>query len=998
MPYGVYKISRTLSRRIVGVMLFGFIASMVITPISVLSDPSFSPQSDSPCATNGGSTLTALEPGTLLEREIIGNQAHCYKFDLRTGDYIHIVAEQKGSDIILTIFAPDGSKRLHIDRPNGSRGAEGLSFIANLTGTFYMKVSGYSESATRGTYQIKIDALRKAIPQDESRMLAERLTTEGEEYRFEGTVESLPKAVEKFKGALNLWRAFNDTYEQAVALYGLGWTYSLMGENQLAINHFNQSMTLMREVNNPYGMAAAQTGLAWEYLYFGETGKALLNFLQTLDVKRSLNDKRGEAISLYGIGWCYSLQDVPEKALNYFFQSLQLRQDINDTRGEALTHTGIGNAYARQGKRREALNSLNNALQYFRSLKGKKDFSGEANVLSSLGWNYLALKEYQSALNRFAEALEFRRKGGDRLGEATTLFGIAKVEREQGDLLDAHRQMELSLELIEAMLSKGTNNQLRLSYFASVQEYYEFSIDLLMQLHRIYPTKGYEAAALSVSERARARSLIDLLAESNVDIKQGVSQDLIEHERHLRQQLSDLAYHTHSLGSVSRSTEKSEALSPEIERLSLQHEEVLSQIREASPLYAVTAQLQKYTVSELQKEIAEDTLVLEYTLGEDRSYLFSVSAKEIMAFELPPRVKLEEEVRKVYKLLTARIQEPQEVKNNKEQLNAEYAEAVWNLSQTLLGQVKSLSKVKRLVVASQGILQLIPFAVLPTPIAISANHKLTDAKNAQVLSKLPPLVVTHEVVTIPSISTLALLHKVLAGRKTASKILAIFADPVFNKEDERVRHNQASPRMTPGGTPADEMTLERLSATRWEAEQIKLLVGESDSLLALDFAANRHLAMSDEISRYRILHFATHALINDEYPQLSEIALSAVNEQGEKQDGALRAYDLFNRKLSADLVVLSGCKTGLGKDIRGEGVMNLTRMFMCAGVPRVIVTLWAVDDKAAADLMVKFYKKMLVKKISPSTALRETQAEMWREGKWKSPFYWGAFQLQGDWN
>lgn len=993
MPHIQAKPNRIPKRWVCAFALIILLGAGTSNPVGASVISQGSQQSGLPCVGNEGAPIHTLEPGTFVEKEITVRDSHCYKFDLVKGDYIHIVAEQKGSDVKLAVFAADGNNLLQIDRPNGSFGPEGLSFIAPASGIFYLNVSGYSESATRGRYQISINAPRKAIPQDESRMLAERLVTEGEELRDKKTAGSLAQAIEKFNRALELWRAFNDRYEQAVALYGMGWTYSVMGENQLAINSFNQSLSLMRELDSTYGSASAQTGLAWEYLYFGETEKALKNFLQTLEVKRTLKDKKGEAISLHGIGWCYALKDDPDKALNYFFQSLRLRQEIRDNSGEALTRVGIGNAYALQGKRLEALDSLTNALQFFRVPGRKKDPAGEANVLSSMGWNHLALKEYEIARQRFDEALVLRRQAGDKLGEATTLFGIAKTKREQGDMLGARTDMDLSLELIENMRAKGSNNQLRLSYFAAVQDYYEFYIDLLMQLHRLYPTKSYAASALEVSERARARTLIDLILESNVDLKQGVARDLIDREKGLRQRLSELVYRQRFIGNGA--THIAEVLANEIASLTTQLDEVLSQIREASPIYSAITQSHHYRAGELQQEIDEDSLVLEYALGDERSYLFAVSRKEIAAFELPPRAKIEAAASGLYRLLVARPKDSSEGKLHRGAID--YDQALIELSQMLLGKLKPLAAVKRIIIASQGILQYLPFAMLPISRPEKGIASSDSVKRTRHSGILQPLILTHEVVAIPSISTVALMRQVLANRQSAPKALAIFADPVFDKNDDRVNGTKETNPLAITAAHQGQISLERLSSTRWEAEQLRSFVGEGDSLLALDFAANRHLVMSDEIRKYRILHFATHALINDEYPQLSEIALSAVDEQGRPVDAALRACDLFNTKLWADLVVLSGCKTGLGKYIRGEGVMNLTRMFMCAGVPSVVVSLWAVEDKAVADLMVNFYRKMFQKKLSPSAALRETQAEMWREGKWKSPYIWGAFTLQGEW-
>ena len=125
--------------------------------------------------------------------------------------------------------------------------------------------------------------------------------------------------------------------------------------------------------------------------------------------------------------------------------------------------------------------------------------------------------------------------------------------------------------------------------------------------------------------------------------------------------------------------------------------------------------------------------------------------------------------------------------------------------------------------------------------------------------------------------------------------------------------------------------------------------------------------------------------------------LSLVDEQGQPQDGFLRARDIYNLNLQADLVVLSACQTGLGKVVKGEGVVGFTRGFMYAGSPRVVVSLWNVNDQATAELMASFYTNMLKRKLRPAVALREAQLNLWRTRKWSQPFFWEAFQLQGEW-
>lgn len=165
----------------------------------------------------------------------------------------------------------------------------------------------------------------------------------------------------------------------------------------------------------------------------------------------------------------------------------------------------------------------------------------------------------------------------------------------------------------------------------------------------------------------------------------------------------------------------------------------------------------------------------------------------------------------------------------------------------------------------------------------------------------------------------------------------------------------------------------------------------------LDFAANRISATAPELSNYRIVHFATHGFIDDRHPELDAIVLSLFDERGKPQDGFLRVRDVYNLNLPAELVVLSGCRTGLGKEIRGEGIVGLTRGFMYAGAKRVAVSLWDVDDEATADLMAMFYRGMLgERKLSAAAALRQAQIAILKGGAWSNPYYWSAFTLQGE--
>ncbi len=174
-------------------------------------------------------------------------------------------------------------------------------------------------------------------------------------------------------------------------------------------------------------------------------------------------------------------------------------------------------------------------------------------------------------------------------------------------------------------------------------------------------------------------------------------------------------------------------------------------------------------------------------------------------------------------------------------------------------------------------------------------------------------------------------------------------------------------------------------------------VPAGEALEALDFKASRQTAMSPELAQYRIVHFATHGVLDSVHPELSGLVLSMVDEHGQRQNGYLDLDDIFNLNLPADLVVLSACETGLGKEIHGEGLVGLTRGFMYAGAARVVASLWEVDDIAASELMGRFYQAMEKQGMRPAAALRQAQLQMWKQKQWSSPYYWGAFQMHGEW-
>jgi len=381
--------------------------------------------------------------------------------------------------------------------------------------------------------------------------------------------------------------------------------------------------------------------------------------------------------------------------------------------------------------------------------------------------------------------------------------------------------------------------------------------------------------------------------------------------------------------------------------------------------------------------------LLEYALGEQKSFVWAVTPDSVKSFELPGRAQIEQEAKRFYQLLTQRglSVSNETLAQRNQRLNhaeLEYPAVATNLSRMLLAPLVGELKQKRLVIVAEGVLQYVPFSALPSP---GAER---------------PLIVDHEIVTLPSASVLAALREEFANRKPASKAVAVLADPVFSASDSRLTGKAAGVSAVAfdverSAAEAGLDGLVRLRFSRQEADEIARLAGDKRNLKALDFSANRAMATDAKLSDYRIVHFATHSLINNQHPDLSGIVLSLVDEQGRPQNGFLRLYDLYNLKLNADLVVLSACQTALGKEIKGEGLVGLTRGFMYAGAPRVVASFWRIDDRATADIMRRFYEAMLKDGLPSAAALRAAQVSMLNDKRWQSPHFWAAFTLQGEW-
>lgn len=799
------------------------------------------------------------------------------------------------------------------------------------------------------------------------------------------------QAMELCSKALEMKREIQDFGGQATTLSNTGNIYGNLGDYQKALDFYRQALALHHSMNEDQGAAIVINNIGWAYAQLGEYEKAIEYYTEVMESFRKRDNQNGLAKLYSNIGVSYAKLDNYAKALEFHLQALALRPVENDRDGRAISLNNIASCYDHLGDKQKALDYYTQAVALHRSVQNDRQL---ATTLKNAGVFQRDQGQIAKALEYLNEARTLSARVNDPSTEASILSEIAKIDVSRGDLLSARKLIEQAIAQTESIRINLKSQQLRASYLASVRQYYEFEIEVLMRLHQQRPNEGFAAAAIEVSEKSRARSLLELLREARAEIEQGVDPSLIEREGHLRRLIAEAAERQTRLLSGKYTEEQALAASKEIDALTTEYDQVQSRIRQSSPRYASLVEPAPLSVAEIQKRVLDqDTLLLEYALGEQKSFVWVVAHDSVKSFELPGRAIIEQGAKRFYQLLTERgVAMPNETlaqrKQRLDHVDIDYPQAAVSLSRMLLGPVAAELGQKRLLIVAEGVLQYVPFAALPAS---------GDAER--------PLIVDHEIVNLPSASVLAVLREEFGNRKPASKSVAVIADPVFTANDPRLATAvktaaTGSPFVDAQRSAAESGVndLVRLRFSRQEADEIARLAGQTRNLKAVDFAANRATATDARLGDYQIVHFATHGLINNQHPDLSGVVLSLVDEQGRAQNGFLRLYDIYNLKLNADLVVLSACQTALGKEIKGEGLVGLTRGFMYAGSPRVVATLWRIDDRATADMMRRFYESMLKDGLRPAAALRAAQLSMLRDRRWHSPHFWAPFTIQGEWH
>lgn len=997
-----------------------------------------------------------LEADQPVERQITGGEKHPYLRRLEAGQYLRIAAEQRGTDVVLRLLGPDGARITEVDSPTGGHGFERISEVAAAAGDYRIEVEGLV-GARPGEYEIRIEAPRAATDRDRRLVEAERVFVEGDRLRRDKKPE---EALARYRQALEVWEAEGGPGDQARAFYRIGWMFQardrwgeaegffdraieasrqakdqaveavalnrrgavrlLLGKYEEARVSHEQALEAFRATGNRNGEKDALNNLGNAHLWAGRIQAAVEAYEAALAQAREIDDRPAECTILGNLGEVYLSQGkLPEardafegaldiarelgddgkasialthlgdvenregrfpQAQEVLGRALELERQLQDRHGEAITLNLLGTVLLKSGDLERAREQYDQALAIFRELG---EVQSEATVLVNLGRLEENRKDFEEASVRYGESREIFERLGDRQGLAMARFGGARAMARRGDLEGARDLLEASLDAVESLRQETQSLSMRTSYLASKQHYWDLYIDVLMGLHERNPSGSFAALALQATERRRFRSLLDALAETRADVRRGIDPALLDEERSLRQRLDRVERKRLEILEGGGDRERTEALERESRELLRQGDLVRARIREKSPRFAALLQPETVSLEQIQTRLlGPNDLLLVYSLGEERSFVWAVSQGSFAVRSLESRERIEGSAERFHELLTRPSRRAKSLRD----------EAAADLAELVLAPVADrTAHFTRLLIVADGALQKVPFAALP----------LSAEKGKRLVLE------RHEIVLLPSASVLATLRREAEGKplRIGDPWVAVLADPVFRADDPRLGGRKAPEEvgaaMRQSGLRASIRDLglsglDRLPHTRREAEAIEKWVKREDRFIALDFEADGRLVTSGRLRDFRVLHFATHSIINDRQPELSGLVLSLVGPDGRPREGFLRLHEIYNLDLKADLVVLSACQTGTGREIPGEGLAGIVRGFMYAGVPGVIVSLWDVDDAATAELMSRFYEYLFEHGQLPSVALRRAQLDLARTPEWSDPELWAGFVFIGD--
>jgi CHAT domain-containing protein/Tfp pilus assembly protein PilF len=865
--------------------------------------------------------------------------------------------------------------------------------------------------ARNGAIEEELDGLGELLRDVEAQGDGERaarvLTRMGDVYL---ETQEYERALDLFMRSRDLASAVGDSRTVLLAAARVGIVDKQQGRYREGLRSYEEALAIAREIGDRQSEGRMLGLVADLQAELADYREAIAAFSDSVVIAREAGDRGSEAQQLASLGSVYTALGDYDKALDHIGTALRLAREVND-RGleqEFLMNQGV--VYEKQGKLRKALEAYSESA---RVASGQGDRQSEAtrlgyaaNVHARLGNSAEALRHYQRGLaiateigtvpveaeisndagalllklGDLSRSLELHERARS-VGEATRNLpviwraeaGLGAAFERRGETEAALAHYRRAVESIEAVRGTIDVADQKASFFQDKVEPYRRVVNLLVRLDETEPGKGHAIEAFQYSERARARAFLDLMTEARMKVEAGIAPELLARQRELGQRMSDIQSQLIDAHTRRASASELAGLEEELERADDDYSTLGREFRRRYPRYAEIQYPEPMRLPEVQETLGEGSLLLEYLVGESGSFLFAIRKRDYKVARLPAAPQLRDDVRR----LREAVSRPERA------ALASYVSAARRLYDELMLPAKALTEgALEILVVPDDVLHYLPFELL---------LKSTGAALRPDPRGLPYLVRDHRIGYLPAAGLLPAIS--VEGREAPAKDLLALGDPSYDRSAPPA-DDSIEPAARGAFDGAEPWKLRRLAHSREEVTRIAELYpeGRTDLLLGED-ATEANLTANGRLSRYRIVHLAAHGLLNESRPQFSGVVVSLPSGPS-PEDGLLQAYEIFNLELNAELVVLSACETGLGKEIHGEGIVGLTRAFLYAGASAVVVSLWKVADASTSELMVRFHQH-LNGGGSGSEALRRAQLDLVEKGAFAHPYYWAPFVLVG---
>jgi CHAT domain-containing protein len=773
------------------------------------------------------------------------------------------------------------------------------------------------------------------------------------------------KELEVKERCLQIFQKTGNLQHLANVYQNIGGLQINSGNYGKAQEAFQKSLDIAEKISDKPMMGVVFTNLAELNLQMGSYDIALDNAQRSLKIMKEVGEQRSAADALEMVGMIYTATRNYNAALKTFKEVLNIGEQIKDQAKIASSQYQMGVIYAKLGDYNQALSNYAKALSLFEAAEIKPQM-GKCYMM--IGSAEFSNKEFAKANDAFTKSIELLKETATRDVLWRAMYNKGLLDRDTGNVEAAGNSMREAVQVLDGVRAEVFLPEQKWMFLEDRLDVYEDLIRLLIKSQNI-------ADAFDYAQKSKARAFLDLLSEAHINPQQNLSDDNFQQKNRLQAEMMNLnqsikeEYENEKLDQSAIGK-----LQKERNRLDDQYLNLMVKIRQENPRYAGLQYPEPLKLADAQKLIDKDSVLMEYFVGKKESFCFVITADASKAFSLPAEKNLNEQIR----LITEAIQKPDPVWESTNGMYRQYATTARLLYKKLLEPAgDSLQGKKRIIIAPDGMLGYLPFESLLTS---GADVKQID------FSKLPYVGLKHEIQYVPSISVLAAIEQNRpANIEDHRKAFIAFADPLSHPAVPKII-SKLNRSLRDGSEP-----LEELPYAKAEVEGISKLYPKGSTTLLIGKDATEENAKQLDLQNYRIVHFASHGVIDEEHPQYSSLILN----RDDKEDGYLTMREVFDLKLNADLVVLSACKSGLGQRIRGEGVTGLSRSFFGAGASSVLVSLWNVYDRSTSDFMSSFYSEMETAKLNKAAALKAARRKMILSKKYSHPYYWSPFILIG---